>query len=339
MASASNDDPMTDVSIIVCTWNNSRRLALTLDAIAGCHIPDGLRREIVVVDNNCTDDSPAVIRRFAARLPVVAVEERRQGLSHARNRGLRAASGALVVFADDDIRPCAGWVTTYWSTYRERPSRFFFGGPLTCEYEAGPPDADLLPLAGFAVTGVTWGPAPRSLAPHERFMGANWACPSAALKKIGGFDVRLGLDASLGARRVGEEWDLMHRLRHSGMTPWYLPEATVAHWVPAHKCHRAHVAENWEAQGRHVAVSAVRMHPLLHAEPRLRFWAEERSPRLGGVPCRALRGFAASGLRWLLARMRGRTALHEYMAWRFCLGLLKGYRERQRRPIPPSGRS
>lgn len=237
------------VSVMICTWNNCRRLALTLDAIGRCRIPAGLQWEVVIVNNNCTDDTPSVARSRRDRLPLVYVEERRQGLSRARNAGLQAATGRLVIFTDDDVTPCAEWVETYWAAYRDRPRGFYFGGRLTPDYETAAPEPDLYPLAAFPITGLDYGPRPRLLEPHERFLGANWACPADALRRVGHFDVHLGLDASLGKRRVGEEWDMMVRLRQHDILPWYVPEAVVAHFVPTHKCRLGYLAENWEAQG------------------------------------------------------------------------------------------
>ena len=81
-----------NVSVIICTWNNCRRLAITLDAISQCVIPPNLQWELVLVNNNCTDETQRVAREFANKLPLVYVEEPQQGLSRAKNKGLRVAS-------------------------------------------------------------------------------------------------------------------------------------------------------------------------------------------------------------------------------------------------------
>jgi GT2 family glycosyltransferase len=325
--------PMTDgpvdVSIVLCTWNNSRRLALTLEAIGGCSVPAGVRWELVVVLNNCTDDTATVVRRLARQLPVVAVDEPRQGLSRARNTGLRAAGGRLVVFTDDDVSPCRDWVATYWQAYLGDPRGSYFGGRLVPDYEAGPPEPDLLPLASFPITGLDWGPRPRTLASHERFLGANWACPAEALRRAGEFDVRLGLDASLGRRRVGEEWDMMERLRGLGLQPRYLPEAVVRHFVPRHKCCLPYLAAGWEAQGHVAALRGVTTTPLLASRPDLRA-ACRGGPGLAGIPWRVYAAASRAAVRALLAGRRGRRGYQAYATLRFYVGVLRGHRERRR---------
>jgi len=318
-----------DLSIVLCTWNNARRLAVTLDAISRCRIPPTLRWELVLIANNCTDATADVARSFGGRLPLQHVVERRQGLSHARNTGVARARGRLVLFADDDITPCVEWMTAYWLAHRERPAGYYFGGPLTCEYETGPPEPEVFALAGIPVTGVDWGPVPRILEPHERFMGANWACPADALRAVGPFDPSLGLDASLGKRRVGEEWDMMQRLRERGLLPWCLPHAVVAHFVPAHKTRLEYTAANWEASGVYSARRSATSTPFLQRRPYLRPYCEDRPPRVAGVPWRAYQGAARFLLRWLLARMVGRKAYRHFASWRFCRGAIEGFRVRR----------
>ena len=75
--------PIT-VSVVVCTWNRAALLAKGLEAIAALDVPAGCEWELVVVDNACTDDTPAVLERFAERLPLRRVSEPRLGLSRAQ---------------------------------------------------------------------------------------------------------------------------------------------------------------------------------------------------------------------------------------------------------------
>src|SRR5205809_6816608 len=93
-----------DLSVIVCTRNNAARLELTLDAISRCRIPCGVTFELIVVNNNSTDDTDKVVNAWRGRLPIVYIEEKQDGQNHARNAGICVARGKLVVFTDDDVR-------------------------------------------------------------------------------------------------------------------------------------------------------------------------------------------------------------------------------------------
>jgi glycosyltransferase involved in cell wall biosynthesis len=174
---------MVDVSVVIPTWNNAERLGITLDAVAACHVPDRLRWELIVVANNCTDRTRDAAAPFSARLPLTYLEESSQGSSNARNRGVAEARGALILFADDDVRPCRDWIALYWSTYQATGDHHYFGGPLRSEFENGfRPDRELLRVANRSVAGFDYGP----LGPGEEFLEANWACPAAALRVVGG---------------------------------------------------------------------------------------------------------------------------------------------------------
>jgi glucosyl-dolichyl phosphate glucuronosyltransferase len=320
-----------DVSVILCTWNNCRRLTITLGALRRCIIPANLNWELVLVNNSCTDETPSVAREFARHLPLLYVEEPRQGLSRARNTGTAAASGRLIVFTDDDVRPCPEWLVTYWDAYQERPVGFYFGGPITCEYETRPED-EVLRVAARSVTGVDWGSEAKVLPRTEPFLGANWACPADALRSAGGFDDRLGLDGSLGRRRVGEEFDLLDRLRGLGMAAWYLPRARVVHFVPKEKCGIEHVGAGAEAHGRYSlhASAALPFQDRLNLRPR----PDGRDRMLAGVPWRVYLHLVALGFRWCLARVGGRKAYEEYALIRFCIGAMREYRHLDRCGTP-----
>jgi glycosyltransferase involved in cell wall biosynthesis len=320
-----------DVSVILCTWNNSRRLGLTLEAIARCVIPAAVTWEVVLVNNNCTDDTPAVARAFGERLPLTYVEEPRQGLSRARNAGRRAARGQLVVFTDDDVTPPVDWITLYWAAYRERPCGFCFGGGLVPEYETAAPEPELLRLAAFPISGLDFGPTPRVLDANERLLGANWACPADVLRRVGDFDPRLGLDASLGRRRVGEEWDLMERLWRLGVVAWYLPNATIRHFVPDHKCRLPYLAGNWQAHGEATVLRSIAdSSPFIQRWPHLVPACRETGPRVAGVPMRVWAEAGRHAMRWLRARARRQRGYVDYASWRFCLGAITGHRARRR---------
>lgn len=237
-----------DVSILISTWNNAERLAKTLANLTSCDIPDGLAWEIVLVKNNCTDQTDEVARRFSSRLPLLVVDEPKQGLSRARNRGLRAATGQFVLFTDDDIRPCEGWIRTYWENFKEMGAGYFFGGPVESEFEVPLQTNGYLKYAPPSVKGITWGDTARELAPDDPvFISANWGAPLPKIMEIGGFDEAKGLNAIPNRITLGEETDLMIRLRAAGLKPWYLPDAGIYHFVPKEKAHKKHIIRRWRA--------------------------------------------------------------------------------------------
>lgn len=237
------------ISVILCTWNNCNRLKITLEAISQCFVPPGVKWELIVVNNNCTDETDRVVCEFYEVLPVRCIKEPKQGLSRAKNTGLAVASGELVIWTDDDVKPCKGWIASYWESYQNKPDGFFFGGPVKSEFEIENPDEDLLKCAPASVKGLDFGMNQKILNVNEKLLSANWACSLKNLKLVGGFNQSLGLGASAKNIRVGEETDIMDRLNEKGLKPWYIPDGLVNHFVPKEKITVMHIASRIRANG------------------------------------------------------------------------------------------
>jgi glycosyltransferase involved in cell wall biosynthesis len=297
-----------DLSVIISTWNNSSRLAITLDALLNCQIPEGLNWEVVVVNNNCNDKTDAVISKFISRLPISYVKEPRQGLSLAKNKGLKEAKGKFVLFTDDDVKPCAQWIKIYWQAYKTHPRQTFFGGPVESDFEASP-NPELLKVAPYSVKGFNIGKKMRFL-DDKNFISANWGCEADILKELGGFDTRKGLNAS-SKLVTGEEVDLMKRLKRLGWKALYLPDASLKHFVPASKCSLVHIASRVEAFSFEKMFSSCMGH---------------KENILKNVPM-VTKTFARSLIRICVDNFKGKKESIGYIQWRRSIGYLKGMKE------------
>src|SRR5690606_16449022 len=109
-----------DASVVVCTRDRAASLAVTLESIAGLRIPALVVAELVVVDNGSTDGTPAVVEAFRRRspLPLRYVRELRPGIAPARNAGMAAARGRIVVFTDDDVTVEPDWLAEMLEAFR-----------------------------------------------------------------------------------------------------------------------------------------------------------------------------------------------------------------------------
>jgi len=68
---------ITTISVLICTYNRARLLRETLAALQAQQPPAGCEVEIIVVDNNSTDNTPAVVAESAAdgRFRIVSLKE------------------------------------------------------------------------------------------------------------------------------------------------------------------------------------------------------------------------------------------------------------------------
>ena len=92
------------LSVIICTYNREKYIRPLLESVVANTLAKD-QYEIVLVDNNCTDNTRLVCEQFAADHTDVAfryVEEPEQGLSAARNKGIQEAQGDIIVYVDDD---------------------------------------------------------------------------------------------------------------------------------------------------------------------------------------------------------------------------------------------
>lgn len=209
-------------TVAVCTYNRAALLRDVLGDLCAQTLPRE-HYEILVVDNNSTDDTAAVAREFAAR-GVRRVAEPAQGLSHARNRAWREARGEYVAYCDDDCRIPPGWLEAARTlALAHRPEGM--GGPYFACY-ASPRPAWFKDAYGSHDQGPE-----RVLGPGEFLDGGNMILQRAVLEALGGFDGRLGMRGR--ALGYGEETDLQLRLRAArpGAALRYSPALWVRHLV------------------------------------------------------------------------------------------------------------
>lgn len=218
------------LSVVICTYNRSRLLADALESLTRQTVdPEAL--EVVVVDNNSTDDTPEVVARSEGRFRHFQyLREERQGLSHARNRGWQDCRGDYVAFLDDDACAEPDWCRRILTAFESvNPAPASVGGVILPRYETAPPGwfAD-----DFEVR--SWGESTCFLSGYWGqfgFSGSNMAFPRGLLARFGGFRADLGMIGD--TLRLGEEKDLYFRIHRELPLFWYDPGIRVRHWVPA----------------------------------------------------------------------------------------------------------
>jgi glycosyltransferase involved in cell wall biosynthesis len=120
---------MYDISVVVCCYNSSERIAATLDHLQSSEL-DGLSVEVIVVDNNCTDDTVAVAKALWARGDVAfkCVTESQPGLSYARKRGFDESSGEVILLVDDDNSLSPDYIRRMMNVFKKNPKVGIVGG-------------------------------------------------------------------------------------------------------------------------------------------------------------------------------------------------------------------
>lgn len=215
------------LSIVICTFNRSSWLRKCLDSL----LPQCQHHsvEVLVVDNNSTDDTSTVVREFSGKsLNIKYVFEAAQGLSRARNRGTNEALGRIVAYIDDDARAHPDWVRTIILFFEATPDASGVGGPYYAFSSVTIP-----PWFPKEYGSRSLGDRTRKLEGGEWLSGTNMAFTKSALVGVGGFDQSIGMS---GAKvSYGEETNLVMRIRKRGMQIYYCADMRVDHAILPYK--------------------------------------------------------------------------------------------------------
>lgn len=93
---------MRDLSVQICTHNRRRLLREVLRSLADQTLPRG-RYEVVLVDDGCTDGTAEMVQGLELPYRMVYLRQEHSGLAAARNAGIRAATGRVMLYIDDDV--------------------------------------------------------------------------------------------------------------------------------------------------------------------------------------------------------------------------------------------
>ena len=222
---------MSDLSIIVVSYNTKDHLERCLDAIAGGE------HEVIVVDNASSDGSQRLVRERFPAVRLVELPENR-GFGAGNNEGMRIASGRWFLLLNSDAWP-VGEAIGELAAFGDRHPKIGIAGPRLLN-----PDGSLQrSVRGFP---TVWRLATeyfflRKLAPGSRalnafygagfdhgtvrkaeyLMGAVLLVRREAIAEVGGFDERFFM--------FSEETDLCYRMRQAGWTVEFYPEAEFVH--------------------------------------------------------------------------------------------------------------
>jgi glycosyltransferase involved in cell wall biosynthesis len=247
-----------NVTVAICTWNRAKLLDQTLEQMAKLRVPEGLGWELLVVNNNCTDDSDAIIVRHADRLPLRRLFEREQGQSAARNCAIDAARGELIIWTDDDVLVAPDWLAEYVKAAEAWPDAAFFGGTIEPWFEAEPPPWLRQHVAGMGYMFAIRVPVPHGelIARNDTPYGANMAMRKQAFESAR-FDNRFSRKKDGHVR--GDEIVLLRRLVDCGLHGRWVATARVKHYIPAERMTPRYIWDYHVGQG----VECARMDPKL----------------------------------------------------------------------------
>lgn len=301
MENPSRNKTTISVTVVICTYNRADSLGRTLVSVAACDTPPTLDWEVLIVDNNSTDGTRELVTEFCSRPPhrFRYVFERQQGLSHARNAGIREAQGEIVVFTDDDVTVEKSWLRNLVAPLAD-PEWAGAGGRIEPVWTSMCPDW-LSPNEPYALGPLVMfdrGPTSREL--REAPFGANMAFRKWVFERHGGFRADLGNRPGSEIRNDDSEFGA--RILAAGERLRYEPAAIVYHPVAENRLQRSYFLMWWFDKGR----GDVRQYGR---DVQGRYCA-------AGVPLYLFRNLAVWTVRWLTAISPRRRFFNKLKVWK-----------------------
>ena len=220
------------LSIIVCTYNRDKYLYGALRCIAENGFP-AEAYEIILVNNMSTDNTESECQKFGKDYPNVNFRyfvETNQGLSYARNRGIKESHGETLLFLDDDSYIQQDYLKNLQRQLNDHPEADAFGGKIDPIFESGEAPKWLSKWNYSWVSAIDMGDEVCQFEGKAFPIGANMGIRKATIEKTGVFNTQLG--RSKKNLMGGEEKDLFERIRQQGGNIYYFPDVVVQHVIP-----------------------------------------------------------------------------------------------------------
>ncbi|TYP91727.1 Glycosyltransferase involved in cell wall bisynthesis [Fodinibius salinus] len=218
------------ISIIICTYDRADYLRDTLQSLLK-NKADPDRYELLIIDNNSSDNTPAVAHQFIDSFPdhnIRYIKESQQGLSFARNRGIREAKNPILLFLDDDILTGSQFIRHWLIFFDQHADAKCAGGRIEVQFDDPRPSwmsHFLLPLLGYHNLGSTV----KTYGQRKYPFGGNMAFRQSIFDEYGFFNTDLGRKGE--ELKASEEKEFFRRLKNDNIEIYYLPDAKLDHRV------------------------------------------------------------------------------------------------------------
>ncbi|MBW4668692.1 MAG: hormogonium polysaccharide biosynthesis glycosyltransferase HpsE [Cyanomargarita calcarea GSE-NOS-MK-12-04C] len=233
-----------DFTLAIPTYNGASRLPELLERLQNQLHTEHFSWEIIVVDNNSTDNTAKIVQNYQASwqhpYPLKYCFEPKQGAAHARHTAVKQAQGKYIGFLDDDNYPTSNWVAAAYEFGEKHPNAGAYASQIHPNWEVQPP-ANFQRIAPFlAITER--GNLPLLYEPEKKLLPPSAGLVvrrEAWLKSVPNQAILTGRIA--GNMLTGEDLEMLSHIQKSGWKIWYNPEMEIYHQIPHWRLQREYL--------------------------------------------------------------------------------------------------
>ncbi|MBN3910031.1 MAG: glycosyltransferase family 2 protein [Nostoc sp. NMS1] len=224
-----------DITVAIPTYNGESRLPELLERLKNQIHTENLSWEIIVVDNNSTDNTAKVVETYQQNwqypYPLKYYFEAQQGAAYARKRAVVEAKGRLIGFLDDDNYPVSNWVSAAYDFGEKYPKAGAYGSQIHPDWEVEPPEnfqriAPFLAITERGNLPLLYEAAKKLLPPSAGLVVRKQAW----LESVPDKSILTG--RVKGNMLTSEDLEMLSYIQKSGWEIWYNPEMEISHKIP-----------------------------------------------------------------------------------------------------------
>ncbi|MCC5608093.1 hormogonium polysaccharide biosynthesis glycosyltransferase HpsE [Nostoc sp. CHAB 5834] len=224
-----------DFTVAIPTYNGESRLPELLERLQNQLHTENLTWEIIVVDNNSTDNTAKVVQTYQKNwqcpYPLKYCFEARQGAAYARKTAVAEAKGKFIGFLDDDNYPVSNWVSAAYAFGEKYPKAGAYASQIHPDWEVEPPEnfqriAPFLAITERGNLPLLYEAAKKLLPPSAGLVVRKQAW----VKSVPDKPILTG--RVKGNMLTSEDLEMLSYIQKSGWEIWYNPEMEISHKIP-----------------------------------------------------------------------------------------------------------
>ncbi|TVP64725.1 MAG: glycosyltransferase family 2 protein [Nodularia sp. (in: Bacteria)] len=225
-----------DFTVAIPTYNGATRLPELLEKLRNQIDTENFSWQIIVVDNNSTDNTAQVIKSYQENwqcfYPLKYCFEPKQGAAYARKHAIAVAESELIGFLDDDNYPVSNWVAAAYSFAQKYPQAGAYGSQIHADWEVEPPKnfARLAPFLAITERGNL----PRLYEVRKKLLPPSAGLVvrrQAWLESVPNQPILTGRIA--GNMLTGEDIEMLSYIQKAGWEVWYNGAMEIYHKIPS----------------------------------------------------------------------------------------------------------